>query len=455
MNESIRKRIFVIGGGISGLAALHYLKLRYQKCPEVEIVLLEKRSVPGGVIGTEMISDARFETGSNGFLNTQPLTFQLIEELGLKDQLIEAFPDNKVRFLCVKNKLYPLPANPLGLLSFPLLSAADKLALLKESFVKSKGRENETVYEFVSRRLSPGWAKMLADPMISGIYAGDAREIVLRDAFPTLAELEAEHGSLLKGLMAARKKGGGGKSLYSLSEGMGSIIHALYQKYQAHIRLNQDVDDIRKEANGQYLIRTDEQLYTADQVFLTVPAYAASDMLRAMDTRISDLLDQIQYAPVALVGLVCAKEEFVNLPAGFGYLKPSAEKSPVMGVLFEDQIFENRAATRQCLLRIMIGGMHNLQILKYSKEELIAAARKEVIQVLGFKGEPFHIFFQAWSNAIPQYDLYRHRIRPQIAEGLVQHPNFHITANYWNGVCVNDCLRSAHQTVADSQWILN
>ena len=276
MNESIRKRIFVIGGGISGLAALHYLKLRYQKCPEVEIVLLEKRSVPGGVIGTEMISDARFETGSNGFLNTQPLTFQLIEELGLKDQLIEAFPDNKVRFLCVKNKLYPLPANPLGLLSFPLLSAADKLALLKESFVKSKGRENETVHEFVSRRLSPGWAKMLADPMISGIYAGDAREIVLRDAFPTLAELEAEHGSLLKGLMAARKKGGGGKSLYSLSEGMGSIIHALYQKYQAHIRLNQDVDDIRKEANGQYLIRTDEQLYTADQVFLTVPAITAT-----------------------------------------------------------------------------------------------------------------------------------------------------------------------------------
>lgn len=455
MNEFVRKRIYVIGGGISGLAALHYLKGRYQKCPEVEITLLEKKSAAGGVIGTEMVSDARFETGSNGFLNTQPLTFQLIEDLGLKDQLIEAFPDNKVRFLCVKNKLYALPTNPFGLFSFPLLSAADKLALFKERFVKSKGRENETVYEFISRRLSPGWAKMLADPMISGIYAGDAKEIVLRDAFPALVEMEAKHGSLLKGMMASRKKGGGGKSLYSLSEGMGSIIHALYQKHQAHVRLNEDVDDIRKDDNGQYLIRTDEQIHTADQVFLTVPAYAAADMLRAMDTRIADQLDQIQYAPVALVGLVCAKEEFVNLPAGFGYLKPSSEKSPVMGVLFEDQIFENRAASRQCLLRIMIGGMHNLHILKFSKEELIATARKEIIQVLGFKGEPFHIFFQAWSNAIPQYDLFRHGIRPQIQESLVQHPNFHITANYWNGVCVNDCIRCAHQTVADSEWILN
>lgn len=453
---SEKKRIYVVGGGISGLATLHFLKARYQKCPEVEIALLEKRSTPGGVINTEMVSDARFETGSNGFLNTQPLTFRLIEDAGLKEQLIEAYPDNKMRYLCVKNKLHALPGNPLGLLSFPLLSPADKLALLKERFVKSKGRENETVYEFVSRRLSKRWAGLLADAMISGIYAGDAKEIVMRDAFPLVAGFEDEHGSLIKGAIAARKKGGGGgKNLYTLSEGMGSLIHALHRLHEKSIRFGQDVNDIRKEADGRYLLRTDEQMYTADQVFLTVPSYAAADLIRSMDTRMADLLDQIQYAPVAVVGLVCAKDEFLNLPAGFGYLKPSSEKSPVMGVLFESQIFENRAAAKQCLLRVMIGGMHNLPILKYSQEELIAEARKEIIQVLGYKGEPYHIFFRAWSNAIPQYDLYRHQVRPQIAESLVQHPHFHITANYWNGVCVNDCIQSAHQTVDDSQWVLN
>lgn len=450
MTEPTQKKIIVVGGGISGLATLHFLRKKYHQNPAVQISLLEKKTIPGGVIHTEMVSDARFETGSNGFLNTQPLTFQLIEELGIKDQLIQAFPDNKLRYLCVKQKLYPLPMNPLKLLTFPLLSVSDKLALAGEKFVKSKGRDNETVYEFVSRRLSPRWAEMLADPMISGIYAGDAKDIVLRDAFPVLHQFEAEHGSVIKGAMAARKKSEGGKGLYSLSEGMGSLIQALAQRHKEHIKLGQDVDDIRKDANGQYLVRTSEQLFVADQVFLTVPSYAAADMVRSMDTRLADLLDQIEYAPVALVGLVCAKSEFLNLPQGFGYLKPSNQKSPVMGVLFEDQIFENRATPNQCQLRVMLGGMHNLEILKYSQEELIAAARKEIIQVLGFKGEPFHIFFKAWSNAIPQYNLCRHRIRPQLEEAMVPHLNFQITANYWNGVCVNDCIKSAHQTVSDA-----
>lgn len=455
MTFSAKKRICIVGGGISGLTTLHFLKQRYQKCPEVEIVLLEKKSTPGGVLGTDMVSDARFETGANGFLNTQPRTFELIEDLGLNEHLIEAFPENKLRYLCVKNKLHALPSSPMDLLSFPLLSVKDKLALIKERFVRSTASEDESVFGFIARRLNQRWAQLLADPMISGIYAGDAREILLHDAFPSLANLEEEYGSLLKGAIAKRKKGAGSKSLYSLSEGMGMIVHALHEKYRGDIRLAEDVDDISKDEQGQYIVRTDEQVLAADQVFLTVPAYAGADMVRSMDTRLAELLDQVQYAPLAVVGLVCSKEEFVNLPTGFGYLKPSTEKSPVLGVLFENQIFENRSAAHQCHFRVMIGGMHNLHILKYSKEELIALARKELIQVLGFKGEPYHIFFQAWSNAIPQYDTYRRQVRSQAEEILVQHPNFHICGNYWNGVCVNDCIELAHDVANNSEWVLN
>lgn len=450
MTEINQKNIIIIGGGISGLCTLHYLKNKYKSRAGMSIKLLEKKETAGGVINSEKEAGALFETGAGSFLNNQPLTLDLISDLGISSQLTEASEATKTRYLCVNQKLYPIPMSPLKLAGFPLFNLKDKWSLFRERMVNPGNSPLETVHEFVSRRLSPKWADLLADPMVSGIYAGNSKEIVFKDAFPLLYECEQEHGSVITGLMQKRKATKIKRTLFSLRDGMAALVNTLVLRNQNDIICSQEVESVSKDNQNQFLVQTTDKIYPADQVFAAVPAYSAGNMLKPIDSQMCAYLNQIKYAPVAVIGFVCAKSDFVKFPVGFGYLKPSSEKSPVLGVLFEDQVFANRSQPDQGLLRLMIGGMHNLHILKYSKEELIDIARTELIQTLGFKGEPFHIFFKAWTNAIPQYDLYRNRAKTRIEAALKEHPSLHITANYWDGVSVNDCIKSAHQVVQSS-----
>ncbi|MBP9853301.1 MAG: protoporphyrinogen oxidase [Candidatus Omnitrophica bacterium] len=447
MNMTLNHSIVVIGGGISGLSTLHFLKEKYRNRPDMSIKLLEKKPTAGGVINSEREAGALFETGAGSFLNHQPHTLDLINALGIRDQLIEASEATKTRYLCIEQKLYPAPTSPLKLIAFPFLTMKDKLRLLSEKLVKPGMNSRETVHEFVSRRLSSNWADFLADPMVSGIYAGDAKAIIFKDAFSQLYGYEQNHGSVLKGLTEQRKVNPAKRVLYSLRGGMVSLTNALYEKYRNDIILSQEVESIDKEPDHPYFLHTAETMYLANELFIAVPAYAAGYMLNGLDPVLAASLNEIKYAPLAVIGFVCLKKDFINMPKGFGYLKPSNQKSPILGVLFEDQIFENRSQPDQCLLRLMIGGIRHPQILKYSKDDLIAMARREISETLGFTGQPVHVFLKTWRNAIPQYDLHRHQAKICIESALKHHSHIYFTANYWDGVSVNDCIKSAQQTV--------
>ncbi len=446
----MKHSIIVIGGGISGLATLHYLKKKYADRDDCEILLIERSDHVGGVLNTLVDVGSRFETGGNAFINNSPRTLELIDDLGLSEQVIQADPENKRRYLCVTQKLHQLPQGPLDLLKFPLLKFADKLRIIRETSVKSRGVEGETMHQFMSRRFSSSIADLMAGPVVSGIYAGDPSQIVVEHAFPKLWKFEQEHGSILKGLSRSRDKSKPRPTLHSFKNGMGTLTQALQQKYHGSIITRQEVESIEGDANRRYSVVTPDKIYRADQIFLTLPAYRAAHILSKLNGELAEPLKSINYAPIALVGFVCSKNDFMHLPPGFGYLKPSFEDSPILGVLFESQIFKNRTQFDQCLLRLMIGGARHADILQFSKKEIIGMARREIVQTLGFKGEPYHIFFKAWNKAIPQYDQTYHQARPQIEAAMQAHPQIILSGNYWGGVSVNDCIRNAHDRVASS-----
>jgi len=290
--------------------------------------------------------------------------------------------------------------------------------------------------------------------MVSGIYGGDARNINLKAAFPRMYALEQEFGSLFKAMTQLKRKGQVDKNsavgsptgtLTSFQGGMVQWIQTLSVKYQDSIRLNEEIKDISLQQN-RYLVNSGDKPYAADELFISTPAYCAGGLIRNVDAQLSEDLERINYAPIAVVGLVFPAGVFQNRIKGFGYLTPSSEKKEVLGVLFDSDIFPGRCGNEQVLFRIMIGGARHPECVKKSKEELIALSLKEIQASFSVTQKPVKTFFVAWPKAIPQYDQEYLEIEKAIEERLAQHKGLHLVANYLKGISLNDCIESAYQS---------
>jgi len=456
------KQIVIIGGGISGLALLHFLKHKYAGQDDVVIQLLEKNDSLGGTICSIRKNDCLFETGPNGFLDSKPRTLEFIKELGLEASLVRADEQSKIRYLSVNNRLHVLPMNPGAFLSFSLLNPIEKLRVLGEFFQPRQDIPMETVYDFGERRLGEKFSQIFLDPMVSGVYGGDARQAVLKAVFPRIHEIEQEYGSLFKGLIKIRKQkkaqnkdkgsmGGPSGTLTSFRAGVLELIEAVWRRYPESICLNQEVRSIEQQSDQYRVFTANGSSFDADELFVSAPAYAAASMVKDIDPVLSGALERIEYAPMAVVGLVYNKSDFSKLPRGYGYLVPSTEHKEILGVLFEGNIFPGRCREDQVLFRMMIGGARHPDILRKSKDALLSLAQKE-IGSLGFLSDvpipPVETFFIPWSKAIPQYNARYCASLNVIEERLAQRTNLHLVANYLKGVSLNDCIESAYQATA-------
>lgn len=467
------KNILIVGGGISGLALLHYLKRKYIQRGDVRILLLEKNDRLGGTIRSVRGGGCLFETGPNGFLDSKTRTLEFVKELGLENCLVRAGEEAGIRYLSVNNTLYPLPTNPKSFLSFKLLSPLEKLRILGEFFVPKGGGPDESVYDFGKRRLGEKFARIFLDPMVSGIYGGDAQKTNLKAVFPKIYALEKEHGSLFKAMIRLRKgaktradnREGGDVgmpkgTLTSFQGGLSQVIDAVGNQYRENVRLSEEITAVFRQGDCYTAVSSGGRQYAADELFICAPAYGAAPMLKDFDRQLSKELGEIRYAPMAVIGLVYPIGRFPRRPRGYGYLIPSSEKKEILGVLFESDIFPGRCGDNQVLFRVMIGGARHPDILSKTKDELIRPALEEVALLAGkttagetaihTSEEPQEIFFVPWTKAIPQYDSAYCEVLPRVQQRLRQYPGLHLAANYLNGVSLNDCIESAWQAAENS-----
>jgi len=437
------KQIIIIGGGISGLTVLHHLRGKYRSRSDVEIKLLEMNEQPGGTIQTVRRNGVQYECGPNGFLDSKISTWELAKELNLEHELIAAGPASKIRHICSGNTLHAL-SSPSSLFSFKLLSFWEKWHLLGE-WSRPKGDDpDETVYEFGKRRLGEGFAKYFLEPLVSGVYGGDAKALSLRHAFPRMYALEQDHGSLLKGALAfaskpeKRKR----KNLWSLRNGMGALIEALASAHKEAILCGMQVMSVVKSENG-YRVSAGGQNFIADELILSVPAYAAADLLLEIDPVLAKSLRSIFYAPVVVVGLLYRDDQIGEKSEGFGYLRVASEGSEVLGVLFSSNIFSHRAPPGQKLFQLILGGARHPDTIRQSDEQLLDLARKELETILKANGRPVDQFLVRYGRGIPQYDLTYARVIGSIKERTLKHKGLHLLANYLDGVAINDCTANA------------
>lgn len=448
-------RIVVVGAGIAGLTTAYRIRqLPRERGEAVDVTVLEASERVGGNIRSERADGFTFEWGPNGFLDNVPFSVDLAHELGLEDELQPADERAATRYIWRKGKLHSLPTGPLSFLRSGVLSLAGRLRVLLEP-LQPKGpvEQDESVRDFGSRRIGREAADVLIDAMVSGVFAGNAAELSLPSSFPKMRAMEAEHGSLLKAMVARRKQrtGGGpsgpGGTLTSFRGGMQTLPAALAERLGDSVRLGSPVSDVAPRATGEWVVRLESgEEILADRVVVTVPAPRALPMLRSASTGLAEVLQSMPTAGLAVVALGYRESDLGTAPDGFGFLVPRSEGLRMLGCLRDSSIFPGRAPEGHALLRVMIGGVHDPEAVRLSDEELLATVRGELQTTLGVTADPVAVRVFRHPLGIGQYTLGHGDRVAAVERALESLPGLSVTGSSYLGVSMNLCVENANRT---------
>ena len=445
--------ISIVGAGISGLATAQAILKRK---PDAEITIFEAGQRVGGKVWTELSPEGYLcEGGVNGFLNKIPRTLELCKELGVSP--VTADESAQKRYVFSRDELHKLPEKPPEFLKSRLLSIPGRLRVIYEIIAGGTDVDDETLAQFATRRLGKEASERLIDPMASGVFAGDASKLSLKSCFPRIHEIETEYGSLIRGLiklqMKARREGskntpgpGPGGILTSFENGMGAMTDRLAEQLGSRIRLATPVLDIDRSGQRYLLKLGDGSVHESDNLILASPAHAQSEMLRSLDARLADMLNEIPYPALSVCCFGYRKERVGQVLDGFGFLVPSKEQRAVLGTIVDSNVFPGRAPEDSILLRSMIGGARSPELARLPDEQLIGRVRSDLKDALGLDAEPDFIRIFRHERAIPQYIIGHANRLESIEDRLKEHPGLILTGNAFKGVSLNDCVVNAWET---------
>ena len=444
--------VIVVGGGISGLATAFDLQ---QRGYTVEVLEATQRA--GGVIGSRHRDGIMYETGPNSTLDTTPLINTLLADLGIAGERVDANAVAATRFIVRGGRLVPLPMSPQAFLTTPVFSLGAKLRLLREPFIAmTPAGVDESIADFVRRRLGVEFLDYAIDPFVAGVYAGDPEEISVGAAFPRLLAIEQKYGSLIKGQIkgARERKANAEKSKnaamsFSFRNGMQALTDALARALP-WIEFGVRVERVVRNADGSMTVEATRGgtpiARRARAAVIAAPAYAAAAMIAGPAPAAAQALAAIQYAPIAAVASAYRRPGVAHSLAGFGFLVPKKEQRTILGSLFSSSMFDGRAPEGTVLLTTFAGGRRNPEIAALSDEAVAQTAREELASLVGAVAPPLWQEVVRWPQAIPQYNLgHLDRLRYiDAAEAAL--PGLYFCANYRGGVSVGDCIKSAHAT---------
>jgi protoporphyrinogen/coproporphyrinogen III oxidase len=479
-------RIAIIGGGIAGLAAAFELEKSRATGVAVEYTLFEAGERLGGSLSSEIVDGAVLERGPDSFLTEKPAAAELCRELGIGDELLPSNDAARKTWIVVKNRLIPLPDGLMFLVPTKLIpTALTRLFSLKTKVrmglellhpPRPSGVEDESVATLVARHFGTEAVDRLADPLLSGIFGGDASQLSARTVLPRLVEMEREYGSLTRGMLAAHRKmrgakrpanGAGGapttaaRAIFtSLRGGMQQLVHALVARLNpGSVRLSTPVSGLEKIAEG-WRVEAGGAWEVYDAVIVATPAWAAGVMLGAVDVALSAELSEIPYSSSITVNLIYDEATLGRLPDGFGFLVPASEGRSMLACTFVHRKFLGRTPSGKAVLRAFLGGMNNEALLAETDEELVATVRRELASILGegvigLEMEPEHTRVARWRRAMAQYAVGHQERMGRITARVAALPGLRLAGNAYDGIGIPDCIRlgrkAAKELLADKE----
>lgn len=464
------RHVVIVGGGITGLSTAWYLSQQARTAAvDLHIIVLEASERWGGKIQTDQIEGYGntpfiIEAGPDSFLTQKPWALELARELGLEQRLLDTNDHMRKVFVLKHGKLIPLPDGvqlivPTRLMPFvrsPLLSLFAKLRMGLDVLIPAtRDSEDETIAEFIRRRLGSEALDRIAEPLMSGIYNAEAEKQSLLATFPRFRALEQEHGSLIRGMLAARKAQPGLNSaavkkpamFVSLISGTQELVTALVDclDRSSGVRLISGARTEAIESRGNnYRITAGDEVYTADSVILTTPSYTAAHLLQPIAAEAASALSRIRYVSTGTLSLAYKRDEITHPLNGFGLVIPRSENRAINAITWTSTKFDHRVPDGYALLRVFFGGSRHPEIMDKSDEELSAIARAELADLMGITAAPVFERICRWHDANPQYDR-GHLSLIDTIEGALP-AGLYVTGSPYRGIGIPDCVHQAQQT---------
>ncbi|HEX8558810.1 MAG TPA: protoporphyrinogen oxidase [Pyrinomonadaceae bacterium] len=477
-----RRRVAVIGGGVSGLAAAHRMcELQAAGARAeggaAEVVLLEASDRLGGTVRTCRRDGFLLEGGPDSFISEKPAALKLAKRVGLGPRVIQTNERHRRSFVVSGGRLRPTPEGfqllaPSRMLPFLVTDiftwrgkARMALDLVLPRRRGANGQDDESLAAFVRRRLGREALERMAQPMVGGIYTADPESLSLRATMPRFLDMERRHRSLILAMWKAGRRAaeearhgrGASGARYSLflsfDEGVQVLTDALAARLPAGCaRLNTRVTSLAREPGGarRWLLRTaGGETLAADAVCLALPAYASARLLSEVDAEMAEELEAIPYASTATVNLAYRLEDIPHPLDGFGFVVPFVERRATLACTFSSVKFPGRAPAGRALLRAFVGGALQPETFALADGQMVGAVRRDLRDLLGVEAAPLFAHVERWPRSMAQYHLGHAGRVARVRALLRDHPTLALCGNAYEGAGLPDCVR-AGEAAAES-----
>jgi oxygen-dependent protoporphyrinogen oxidase len=458
-------RVVIIGAGLSGLAsALRLEESAKANGISLDLTLLERGPKPGGVTSTVDINGFLIEEGPDCFLTEKPAGMALVKRLGLDSQLIGTDPNIRQSFILKRNRLHPIPegfymmapSRIMPLLTTPLLSPLGKLRAALEPFIpRRRDVQDESIGDFVTRRLGREALDYLAQPLVGGVYNADPYELSLSACTPQFKAMEQKYGSLLKAMAARRlhsqqRVSGARYSLFAtFPKGMQTLVDAMVSRISSEaFWMSHAVQSLKPREGGSWEVATHDRSFEADAVVLAIQPNKMAAFLSPLDKEWEKLLDGIPAHDSATLNLGFRREDVGHPLDGYGFVVPSVEKKLYVGASFSSQKFPGRAPEGNVLIRVFLGKEGVSYYYSQGPDQLLESVLGELATVLQLKNHPLFEHLVVYAKSQSYFRPGHVSLAARLLEKAGETKGLYLAGNGLSGSGIPDCV-AAGEAAAD------
>lgn len=443
--------VVIIGGGISGLSTAYYLAKR-----GIGSTLIESRPRLGGVIQTEHVDGCTVEAGPDSFISAKPAALELIRELGLADDVIGSNDYSRKTFVWKRGQLVPLPeglmmmvpTRIMPLVTTGLLSWGTKVRMGLELLRAPKPHDSDqSVAEFIEEHYGAEAVDYLAEPLLSGIYGGNPRELSVTAVLPRFVALSRQYGSLTRGVLAERAKASNNNHaapaplFRTLKGGLGQMTDALVKSIRGKVAVRQELAQAVERVGDAFRVRLGGDWLDASRVVIACEAHNGAVLLGGVDGRLAELLGTVAYSSSMTVALGFVAADFPKLPEGHGFLVPKKERRQLMACTWVGAKFPYRVPEGTIVARCFLGGTGNASALQESDDTVTATVLEELQQIAGFRARPKFVRISRWPRSMAQYTVGHPQRLAEMEARVKAIPGLHLAGNAYEGIGIPDCIR--------------